>query len=87
MILIQNLPKKLKICPLNRHHAVVVMYIPKNGFFFALNNEGMQQCYVQSVPDFGPMQGARPQSVPDFNPIQSVPNFGPMQLVPDFRPM
>ena len=46
-------------------------------------------CYVQSVPDFGPMQGTRSQSVPDFGPMQVVLDFGLMQgtrsqLVPDF---
>ena len=45
-------------------------------------------CYVQTVPNFGPMQlvpdsgpmqGTRSQSVPDFGPMQSVPDFGLMQ--------
>ena len=49
-------------------------------------------CYVQSVPDLGPMQGTRSQLVPDFGPMQLVPDFGPMQgtrsqSVPDFGPM
>ena len=35
-------------------------------------------CYVQSVPDFGPMQRARPWLVPDSGPMQ-FPDFGPMQ--------
>ena len=37
-------------------------------------------CYVQSVPDFGLMQGTRSQSVLDFGPMQ-FPDFGPMQWV------
>ena len=47
-------------------------------------------CDVQLVPDFGPMQGARPQlvrtSVRCRGKAPVSPGFGPMQF-PDFGPM